>query len=178
MSGPWCAIPMAAVLCSAGLALSAIAAPSARAADPPREVHGSADAFALPGVALAWGVLRAAKEDDTAVVIRIETGPPGYAWIEVVGKDPFTQREQVLLATVQVAGPFDLKAPRARYADFPRTEIRLWSAGSPREASPSLTVYYLGVPDTTPEFRRADDLDRSLSARVTRARDELGKKAP
>src|SRR5207247_7355218 len=36
------------------------------------EVHGSADAFAMPGIALAWAVLRAAKEDDTAVVVRID----------------------------------------------------------------------------------------------------------
>ena len=44
------------------------------AADPPREVHGSADAFATPDVALAWAVLRAPKEDDAAVVMGIECG--------------------------------------------------------------------------------------------------------
>ena len=43
------------------------------AADGPREVHGSADAFAAPGVALAWGVLRGATEADTRIVIRIAT---------------------------------------------------------------------------------------------------------
>jgi hypothetical protein len=173
------AMAAAAMLCSAGLALTSMALPSARAAGVPLEVHGSADAFAMPGVALAWGVLRAARDDETAVVIRIETDPPAYAWVEIVGKDPFTQREEVMLAATQVGGPFDLKVPRARFADFPRTEIRLWSAGAaPRGAPPALVVYYLGVPDTTPEVARADDLDRSLSTRLSRARDDIGRKLP
>ena len=170
---------IAAILCGAGLALAGLAAQHARAADPSPEVHGSADAFAMPGVALAWGVLRAAREDETAVVIRIETDPATYGWIEIVGKDPFTQREEKLQAATEVGGPFDLKVLRARFADLPRTEIRLWSARrAPGGAPPALTVYYLGIPDTTPEVQRAEDLDRSLSTRVKRARDDAGRKAP
>lgn len=170
---------IAAMLCGAGLALAGFTTAPARAADPPPEVHGSADAFARPGVALAWGVLRAAREDETAVVIRIEADPATYGWIEIVGKDPFTQREEKLQAVTEVGGPFDLKVLRARFADLPRTEIRLWPAGrAPGATSPALTVYYLGIPDTTPEVQRAGDLDRSLSTRVKRARDDTGKKAP
>jgi hypothetical protein len=170
---------MIAMLCGAGLALVYMAPPPAHAADAPREVHGSADAFAMPGVALAWGVLRGDTENETSVVIRIDAAPPAYAWIEIVGKDPFTQREDLLQPAAQIGGPFDLKVSRARFADFPRTEIRLWPAGSaPPGAMPALTVYYLGIPDTTPEVQRADELDRSLAARLTRARDESARKTP
>ena len=144
-----------------------------------REIHGSADAFAAGRTALAWAVLRAAKEDDTAVVIRIEADAQAFAWIEVVGKDPFTQREERFLPATAVGGPFDLKVARARFADFPRTEIRLWRSGpDSRAAAPALVIYYLGVPDTTPEIARAGDLDRSLSARIARARDEASRKSP
>ena len=144
-----------------------------------REIHGSADAFAAERTALAWAVLRAPKEEDTAVVIRIEADTQAHAWIEVVGKDPFTQREERFLAATAVGGPFDLKVPRARFADFPRTEIRLWGSGPPPNATPpALVIFYLGVPDTTPELVRAVDLDRSLSARIARARDEASRKAP
>ena len=151
----------------------------AQSATATREIHGSADAFAAERTALAWAVLRAPKAEETAVVIRIEAEAQAYAWIEIVGKDPFTQREERLLAATAVGGPFDLKVPRARFADFPRTEIRLWRSGSPPSASPpALVVYYLGVPDTTPEILHAADLDRSLSARIARARDDASRKAP
>ena len=167
----------------AALAAAAIfawhAAAFAQPAAGTREVHGSADAFAAERTALAWAVLRAAKEEDAAVVIRIDADAQAYAWIEVVGRDPFTQRQERFLAATAVGGPFDLKVPRARFADFPRTEIRLWRSGPPPNAAPpALVIYYLGVPDTTPEVVRAADLDRSLSARIARARDEASRRAP
>lgn len=143
------------------------------------EVHGSADAFAMPGVGLAWAVLRAAREDDTAVIIRIEVDARTYGWIEVVGKDPFSQREERLQPMSAVGGAFDLKTPRARFADFPRTEIRLWQNGAaPGAAPPALVVYYLGVPDTTPEVTQASELDRSLGERIAAARRESARRTP
>jgi hypothetical protein len=160
-----------ATLCAAGVLACFVAIP-AEPANTTREIHGSADAFAMPGMALAWAVLRAPNEVDTAVVIRIEADPKTYGWIEIVGKDPFTQRERPLQAASALGGPFDLRVPRAQFADFPRTEVRLWQGGSaPGVAPPTLLVYYLGVPDTTPEVLRAPDLDPSLAARIVRARD-------
>jgi hypothetical protein len=167
---------MRAAALGAASAFALLLAVSA-AADPPREVHGSADAFATPGVALAWAVLRAPKEDDTAVVMRIDVDTRSYGWIEVVGKDPFTQREERLQPMREVGGAFDLKTPRARFADFPRTEIRLWRSGAaPSAAPPALVVYYLGVPDTTPEMMQTLELDRSLTSRIAAARGESARK--
>jgi hypothetical protein len=160
----------------AAAAFAFVAAMPAAAADSASEIHGSADAFAMPGLALAWAILRAPKEQDTAIVLRIEPDPSAYAWIEIIGKDPFSQREDRLQAATAVGGPFDLKVGRARFADFPRTEIRLWRAGpAPDGGPPALVVYYLGVPDTTPEIAQPLDLDRSLSARIARARDPARK---
>jgi len=157
--------------------VAGLAGATARAADPPREVHGSADALALPEIAIAWGVLRAPKEDETTVVIRIEPDPQAYAWIDVVGRDPFTRRETPLLPISDLGGAFDLKVPRTRFADYPRTEIRLWArATAPGSSPPALVIYYLGIPDTTPESRRGDELERSLSERIERARADLRKR--
>lgn len=128
------------------------------------------------GARTRLAVLRAPKEEDTAIVLRVEPDPSAYAWIEIIGKDPFSQREDRLQAATAVGGPFDLKVGRARFADFPRTEVRLWRAGpAPGGSPPALIVYYLGVPDTTPEIAQPQDLDRSLSARIARARDPARK---
>jgi hypothetical protein len=164
----------AAALGAAGV-LALVLTTLVGAAERSREVHGSADAFAMPGVALAWIVLRAPKDDDTAVVIRIDVDAQAYSQIEVVAMDPFTQREERLQTPIAVGGPFDLRVPRFRFADFPRTEIRLWRNG--RDAPPDLIVYYLGVPDTTPEVAQASDLDRSLTSRIDRARSDSARKA-
>ena len=47
-----------AAICAA-CALACLLAPPTDGADATRDVHGSADAFATPGLALAWAVLRA-----------------------------------------------------------------------------------------------------------------------
>ena len=149
------------------------------AADGPREAHGSADAFAAPGVTLAWGVLRGASEAATLVVLRIVAARDAFASVAVVGIDPFTQRQQPLLAMTQVAAGIDVRLPRTHFADFPRTEVHLYGmpdAGG--TGAPALVVYYLGVPDTTPEFTSEAALEAYLVQRIARARTGSGSKTP
>jgi hypothetical protein len=154
-------------------ALVAVAAYAgvAFAGDGAREVHGVADAFAQPGVSLAWGVLRGKSDADTLVVIRIETTAPGYAFVAVDGVDPFTQQRKPLEARARVAGGIDLAIPRTHFADYPRTELRF---APDQNGAPVLVVYYLGVPDTTPELPTQDALARSLADRLARARATAG----
>ena len=63
-------------------------------------------------------------------------------------------------------------APRPQYADFPRTELRFYSSGA--GAEPALVVFYLGVPDTTPEFATEANLNTYLVDRIARARAAAG----
>ena len=62
-----------------------------------------------------------------------------------------------------------MRIPRAQFADTPRTEWAYYmSEGDAREGKPALVVYYLGIPDTTPEFADAAKLDAYLGARTKR----------
>ena len=165
-----------AVLLLVGLTLASAAV---HGAESPREVHGMADAFAAPGVAMAWGVVRGADEAATVVVVRIVTRPASYPWLAVTGGDPFTQRKLPLLAATRSAGVIDVRTPRAHFADFPRTELRLYeSAAAAQNDVPTLVVFFLGVPDTTPEFATEDKLQAYLSERAARLPDGAGSKAP
>ncbi len=156
------------------LAWLALAAGGAPAAEPAREVHGAADAYAEPGIALAWGVLRGADEATTRVTLRIVADPARFPRVAVVGRDPFTQAERVVLAPAGATGLPDLAIARAHFADYPRTEVRLIGPGAPD--TPVVVVYYLGVPDTTPEFAAAAALERDLGERIARARRTAGDK--
>jgi hypothetical protein len=138
------------------------------AAEPPNAVHGSADLYAGPGVTLAWGILRGATETSTLVAVRIIVARDVYGAASIVGIDPFTQKEQVLLPPGATTGRIDARISRAQFAELPRTEFRLFA--SPPKAPgdvPKLVVYYLGIPDTTPEFTSESALESYLAARVS-----------
>ena len=87
--------------------------------------------------------------------------------------------QAALLAATRSAGVIDVRTPRAHFADIPRTELRLYeSAAAAQNDVPTLVVFFLGVPDTTPEFATEDKLQAYLSDRVARLSGGAGSKAP
>ncbi len=144
------------------------------------EIHGENSVFAAPGVAVAWGVLRGPSEDATQVVLRlVATGPPAYPYVGVDAVDPFTGTRRPVLAPRPLGEALDVRSPRATFADFPRREIRLFrTADDARAGAPGLTVYYLGVPDTTPEFTSEPPLLAYLADAVAKVRAASGGRAP
>lgn len=149
-----------------------LGAPSAAApAEAAREVHGASDGFAVAGAALAWAVLRGRDAADAQVVMRIEFDATRYAEVRIVGIDPFSRATRALPARSLAPGAIELRAPRAGFADWPRTEVRFRAPGA---ESPALVVYYLGVPDTTPEFADEVRLEAYLGERLARARRDAG----
>ena len=138
------------------------------AAEPANAVHGSSDLYAVADVTLAWGILRGATEASTVVAIRLVAAPEAFGAASIVGIDPFTQKEQALLAPTPTSARIDARIPRAQFADFPRTEFRL-CASVPKAATdaPKLVVYYLGIPDTTPEFASEAALESYLASRIS-----------
>jgi hypothetical protein len=128
------------------------------------EVHGKTDVFAAPGVSLAWAVARHADEAKTEVVIRVVADPARFRSLAVTGRDPFSKAEKVLLPPVPIAGKLDVRLPRAGFADFPRTELRFLDPAGKN----ALEVFYLGIPDTTPEFAEGGKLDAYLASRVAK----------
>ena len=117
------------------------------------EVHGENSLFAGHGVTIAWGVLRGANEEETQVILRIVPSGTTLTAIRIEGVDPFTQNRQVILDGHRLGGGLDVRTPRGTFADFPRREIRLYQNDADWEArNPAVTIFYLGLPDTTPEF--------------------------
>jgi len=127
------------------------------------DVHGSSDSYAGEGVAIAWGVLRGASEESTVVVLRVAADARRYNRVEAAGIDPFTREKKIRFPVTSLGAGLDVPLPRAGFAEHPRTEVRF---AGPEE----LTVYYLGIPDTTPEFTSAAALEAHLASRMTRLR--------
>ena len=140
---------------------------------PLAEVHGTSDTFAGHGIAIAWGVQRGATESATVVVLRIAADPARFTHVAVDGIDPFSKERQPFTAERPLGAFADIRIPRARFADFPRTEVRFSKPGVP----PPLIVYYLGVPDTTPEFPTQSALEAHLAQSLVRLQADM-KKTP
>ena len=66
-------------------------------------------------------------------------------------------------------GTTDVRGPRSRFADFPRTEFRLYaSEAAARSGTPALVVFYLGAPGYDAGVRHRGQT-RGLSRRSHRA---------
>jgi len=149
------------------LALAAVLLVLPAAAQQGTVVHGADSIFASPTVKLAWAVRRGASEAETLVVVRVISTEASYRFIRVDGVDPFTKDRKVFVAARPLDREIDLAIPRALFADHPSTEFHFFGSAEDAAANrAALTVFYLGVPDTTPEFpgqREAETyLDRML----------------
>ncbi len=134
-------------------------------------VHGADSTFAARGVVVLWAVLRGADEPSVAVVLRVVRVDPSLGAIAVDGVDPFTGRRIPVAPPSVLEGAYDLRVPRARFADYPRTEIHL--ARRPEDLAarrPALTIYFTGVPDTTPELATDAALEAYFAGALARAR--------
>ena len=135
-----------------------------------QEVHGTSDAFAGHGVAIAWGVLRGATEETTMIVMRIAGDAGRFARVGADGVDPFSKERKPVAATRVLNSVVDVRVSRKQFADFPRTEFLFFFGTQSTPGTPDLVVYYLGVPDTTPEFPTEAALDSYLNDRIAKLR--------
>lgn len=142
----------------------AAAAMWASAAAAQTKVHGADSLFNAPAVKLAWGVLKGKTEADTQVVIRVVNVTDEYRFIRVDGVDPFTKARAVFVEAVTLEKTADISIARSRFADHPSTELHLFrEEAAMRAQNAALVIYYLGVPDTTPEFATAEAMNAYLN---------------
>jgi hypothetical protein len=136
---PFCALVLIAALASPAMAQQV--------------VHGENSIFVSPSVKLGWAVKRGTSEAETLVIIRVIASDAAYRAVRVDGVDPFTKDRKEFVAARPFDRETDLAIPRAQFADHPSTEFHFFASADDAVANkPKLTVFYLGVPDTTPEF--------------------------
>jgi hypothetical protein len=160
--------PLRAILCIVSLCI-ALSWPIWAGAEGGR-IHGENSRFATNGVVLVWGVLRGATDDSAKVVLRVVNTGRTYRAVSLEGVDPFGGARQTLFPRAPLADGVVIWTARATFADVPQREIHLFT--DPGAAYPTLTIYFQGLPDTTPEFDSETALSRYLEETVA----ELSKK--
>jgi hypothetical protein len=164
-------LPTARAAAAALWLLLGVAAAAAGAA----EIHGENSSFAGQGVVLVWGILKAPDEEQSQVLVRIvPADPAAYAGLRVEGVDPFTGARREILP----AGPLDqgveLRERRGGFAEYTRREFHFFKGSGRPAARPTLTIYFLGVPDTTPEFLAEGPLAAYLDEAIAKLKGRAG----
>ncbi len=142
-------------------------------------LHGADGIFVSPDAAIVWAVLKAPTGDKASVWFRIVNSTRKFSHVSVDGVDPFTKKRERIEPGVALKADARLQSDRDTFSDLPSREVHFYRNESDWKADkPAMTVYYLGVPDTTPEFSTRAALEDYLSTVKLVAHPVIGPKAP
>ena len=127
-----------------------------------KEYHGADSVFEMEGVAILWAILKGPDEDHSWVYIKIidsRPHPSSFQSYIVEAVDPFSEEKEWVAKNVEWKRENEVKASRSSFKDKPARRILFFgnTPDDPRE-KPTMTVFYMSIPDTTPEFLTENQL--------------------
>jgi len=150
---------LASLLLAAACILSMGLAPAAGHCET-REIHGADSSFRTGAVGICWGMLRGAAGSDVQVMIRIRMlfeGDSPYSDYAVQAVHPLTKAAEWVVPRRPLEKVNTAAAPRESFKNLAGRRIYFYRPSAPE---PDLAVYYMGIPDTTPEFWDAAQLEQ------------------
>lgn len=116
-------------------------------------LHGADGIFVVPDAAIVWAVLKQPTGDKATVWLRVINSTRKFSHVAMDGVDPFSKKRERVSAGAKLGAEARIASDRDTFSDLPSREVHLYLTEADMRANkPTLTVYYLGVPDTTPEF--------------------------
>jgi alkylated DNA nucleotide flippase Atl1 len=127
-------------------------------------LHGADGIFVSPDAAIVWAVLKQPTGDRATVWLRIVNSTRKFSHVAIDGVDPFSKKRERVEAGTRLEAEARIASDRDTFSDLPSREVHLYRTEADlRGNKPALTVYYLGVPDTTPEFSTRAAMDEYLN---------------
>lgn len=124
-------------------------------------MHGADGIFVAPDAAIVWAVLKQPTGDQATVWLRIINRTRKFSHVAVDGVDPFSKKRERIEGGTKLEADALIASDRTTFVDLPSREVHMYRSDADLRANkPTLTVYYLGVPDTTPEFSTRSDMDK------------------
>lgn len=138
-------------------------------------MHGADGIFVVPDAAIVWAVMKQPTGDKATVWLRIVNSTRKFSHVAIDGVDPFSKKRERVAAGTKLEGEARIGSDRDTFSDLPSREVHLYRTDADLLANkPTLTVYYLGVPDTTPEFSTRAAMDEYFNTvRLTSHKVEL-----
>ena len=124
-------------------------------------LHGADGIFVSPDAAIVWAVLKQPTGDKATVWLRVVNSTRKFTHVSIDGVDPFTKKHERVYAGGKLDSEVRIASERDTFSDLPSREVHFYKSDVDWRADKrALTVYYLGVPDTTPEFTVRAALDQ------------------
>jgi hypothetical protein len=136
------------------------------------EIHGADSSFRAQGITILWAILKGASEETSFVHIRIlhdKAAAPGLRFYRIEAVDPFSKEREWVGNGEPLGSVQTLKIVRTDFRD--KTERWLHFYGdreSLEKGQAALTIFYHGVPDTTPEILTEAELEAYLVRALSR----------
>ena len=154
------------------LVIIAFNAFSASLACPEKEHHGADSVFEEEGIIILWAILKGQDEASSWVFIKIiHSGGYPFQFYSVEAIDTFSKEKEWVVKGKKLEKENMIKSIRTSFRD--KTSRRILFYGN-REAlekeKPDMTVFYMGVPDTSPEVLSEKEMDSYFEKALKRVK--------
>jgi hypothetical protein len=129
-----------------------------------REIHGADSSFRVDFLGIVWGMLRGDQGAPVQVIIRVRVlgdSPAPYAAYAVQAVEPLSGATDWVARRRPLESVNDVVSPREVFKEMTGRRLLFYrQAAGASEPAPDLVIYYMGVPDTTPEFADAGQMEK------------------
>jgi len=117
------------------------------------EFHGADSVFEAEGITILWAILKGPTEESSWVYIKIINSPKSpFQVFSVEAVDPFSREKEWVVKGEKLREENVIKGVRPSFKDKTARRILFYRTIEAFEKEkPDMAVYYLGVPDTSPE---------------------------
>jgi hypothetical protein len=125
------------------------------------EFHGADSVFESEGITILWAILKGPTEESSWVYIKIvNSGKNPFQIFSVEAVDPFTKEKEWVIKRKKLEKENLLRSNRTSFRNKTARRILFYrSTEAFEKENPDMAVYYLGVPDTSPEVLSEKEME-------------------
>ena len=126
-----------------------------------REFHGADSVFEQDGFTILWAILKGPTEETSWVYIKIINSEKNHFRIfSVEAVDPFSKEKEWVVKGEELKRENSVRSIRSLFREKTSRRILFYRSKEAFEKqNPDMTVYYLGVPDTSPEVLSEKEME-------------------
>ena len=134
------------------------------------EFHGADSVFEREGITILWAILKGPTEESSWVYIKIvNSGKSPFQIFSVEAVDPFSKEKEWVVKGKKLEKENLVRSDRTSFRDKTARRILFYrSAEAFEKENPDMAVYYLGVPDTSPEVLLEKEMEDYFEKAIER----------
>jgi hypothetical protein len=131
----------------------------------PNKYHGADSFFKANGISIFWAILKGSEESSSWVYVKIinqEDNLKRFHTFGLIASHPFSDSEEWIIKGEKLKKENIIKLNRESFKEMMERTFFFYQSEKIedyRSEIPDMTVYYLSVPDTAPEFLTLEKLE-------------------